>query len=697
VAILVTDNFNRADSGTIGNDSNGNAWVERAGAWEIFTSSVRQTDAVTVPGCLLCGTDTASVDHWAEVKLAVSDGSDQIGIVVRLDPTTFTGISMEVADGAYKLIRVVNGSPDTGATGDSHTHAAGEVYACEVIDSTDTINFYLNGALVFTTTGETHNAGDTRVGLHINADVGNNAVRWDNFRAGNGTYPGPVPPTLPTFVTAGTGVLTATSSAACTPGIPSGVIAGELLVAHVFYGGSTTTPDTPSGWSLLRGPDSLTTPSTNGRSWVFGKKAVGSDAAPAFGTQAVTTPRRARVYRFTNARDDTVANMVGGFNFETGSVATYPDVGVTTPEDNCLAINLVAQAENLPAAASFTGETSGDWVQAIAAFTGTTGTPDTLLQLQTAVMEATGTVNGGTFASGIAVPRGITGFYIRGPASSGSVTGQAVGSYAFTSTAAAVPETFGQAAAALAFTSTSSGVDRPLGVAAAIFAFTGSAAGQAGTPPVTGQAAGAYTFTSTAAGVPETFGQAATALGFTATALGIPRTSGAASGTYAFTSTADGIGRAVGTATASLVFGATAAGTPEVFGSAAASISFSGTAAGFAGTPPVTGQAQGAYTFTSAAAGTDRSLGAVGAALTFTGGSQGISLVIAAAVAPFMVALTASGQRKAFAAAAAGLTFSAVGAGFVGELPVPSGHPVTFSAGEHKVTVPAGTHVVEVR
>jgi len=420
VAILVTDNFNRADSGTIGNDSNGNAWVERAGAWEIFTSSVRQTDAVTVPGCLLCGTDTGSVDHWAEAKLAVSDGSDQIGIVVRLDPTTFTGISMEVADGAYKVIRVTNGTPDTGATGDSHTHAAGEVYACEIIDSTDTINFYLNGALVFTTTGEAHNAGDTRVGLHINADVGNNAVRWDNFRAGNGTYPGPVPPTLPTFMTAGTGVLTATSSAACTPGIPSGVIAGELLIAHVFYGGSTTTPDTPSGWTLLRGPDSLTTPSTNGRSWVFGKKAVGSDAAPAFGTQAVTTPRRARVYRFTNARDDTVANMVGGFNFETGSVATFPDVGVTTPEDNCLAINLVAQAENLPAAASFTGETGGDWVQAIAAFTGTTGTPDTLLQLQTAVMETTGTVNGGTFASGIAVPRGITGFYIRGPASSGT-------------------------------------------------------------------------------------------------------------------------------------------------------------------------------------------------------------------------------------------------------------------------------------
>jgi len=94
------------------------------------------------------------------------------------------------SDGAYKLIEVSGGSPNTVFTGSAHTHAAGEVYAAE-INTAGTISFYLNGSVVATTTSS-FNLGDTRVALHFNDDSTGSASgdRWNNFRAGVGPYPG---------------------------------------------------------------------------------------------------------------------------------------------------------------------------------------------------------------------------------------------------------------------------------------------------------------------------------------------------------------------------------------------------------------------------------------------------------------------------------------------------------------------------
>jgi hypothetical protein len=188
-----------------------------------------------------------------------------------------------------------------------------------------------------------------------------------------------------------------------------------VLIAHVFYGGDTATPSTPTNWTLLDGPRSLNTPATNGRTWVYGKVAVGSDADPAFGTQAVTTPRRARVYSFSGALSDTISNIVGGFGFDgPASSATINDVGVTTGADaqDYLAVNLIAVTDD-NAVASFTGETGGDWTEAVAEFTGTTGTPDTCMQVQTAVVAPSTTINGGSQTMAASDPWGVTGFYIR--------------------------------------------------------------------------------------------------------------------------------------------------------------------------------------------------------------------------------------------------------------------------------------------
>jgi hypothetical protein len=128
-----------------------------------------------------------SADHWLEVKLAVSDGSGQLGLCARVDDTAFTGVFGEVADDAYKEIEVTDGEPSTGETGASHTHTTGEVYALEA--SGTTFTFYLNGSSVFSFSSS-HVSTNTKVGLHLN-ESSSGAVRFDDFRAGVGPYPGP--------------------------------------------------------------------------------------------------------------------------------------------------------------------------------------------------------------------------------------------------------------------------------------------------------------------------------------------------------------------------------------------------------------------------------------------------------------------------------------------------------------------------
>jgi len=219
------------------------------------------------------------------------------------------------------------------------------------------------------------------------------------------------------FAAAGTGALTATSGAACTPTLPAGVVAGDLLICHAFYGGSTTAPSTPTDWTLLDGPRDLDTPATNGRVWVYGKIAVGGDANPALGTQAVTTPRRGLAYRFTGVLDDTVSNVVGGFSFGIGTTTPLADAGVTTGADssNYLAVQLIAGADDTLAPGAMTGETGGDWAipGGFTAFTGTLGTPDTWMGVQTATVAPSTTINGGTAATTANDPWGVVGFYIR--------------------------------------------------------------------------------------------------------------------------------------------------------------------------------------------------------------------------------------------------------------------------------------------
>lgn len=212
------------------------------------------------------------------------------------------------------------------------------------------------------------------------------------------------------YKSAGSGASTETSGAALSPTCPATVDANDILIAHVFWEGTTTAPSTPSNWELLSGPHVIET--TIARHWVYGKIADGSEdgATVDFGNPSVTTQRGARVYSFSGYVAGAITQICDGFTHV--SHATDPQgPTVTTPKAGALAIALIGQNDN-NAQASFTGESGGDWTEAVAEYKAAL-TPGLALQIQTCTPTSDpGTVSGGTFNT-TNDPVGVIGFYIQ--------------------------------------------------------------------------------------------------------------------------------------------------------------------------------------------------------------------------------------------------------------------------------------------
>ena len=215
------------------------------------------------------------------------------------------------------------------------------------------------------------------------------------------------------FKSAGvTGAATEASGGALSPLCPLVVDANDILIAHCGYEGTTTTPDTPAGWTLLAGPYTI---ESAHRHWIFGKIAAGTEDAAAvpFGTPAVTTMRTARVYSFSGWVSGTITDVVPAVSFAHLSHATDPQMPtVTTTIAGGLAVACTFQVDD-NAQASATGESGGDWVEAVAEYTQAATTPDSALHLQTCTPTADpGTVSGGTVATAND-PCGVIAFEIR--------------------------------------------------------------------------------------------------------------------------------------------------------------------------------------------------------------------------------------------------------------------------------------------
>lgn len=111
-----------------------------------------------------------------------------------------------------------------------------------------------------------------------------------------------------------------------------------------------------------------------------------------------------RVYEFSGVATATViagvleeaSSSPAVRNLDGGSGTSVPDTDVTTTGADRLCLNFIALNTN-QAVASFTGESGGDWTEAVAEFASATGALCTL-QLQTASKASAGTISGGSMA-----------------------------------------------------------------------------------------------------------------------------------------------------------------------------------------------------------------------------------------------------------------------------------------------------------
>ena len=204
-----------------------------------------------------------------------------------------------------------------------------------------------------------------------------------------------------TYVSAGTGSGTTGNP---TPTYPTGLQANDLIILQVTVRDTTTTPTTPTGFTLLYGPDSTGT----GRQWLYYHFSTGSESGSLTINIGGATCKIARMYTFRNVAL-TSFNEGGGFGSGTGN--TISAQSVTTTGYGELAVSFVLINDN-NAVNNFSGETGGNWQEATAEYTSAAGNHGTM-QLQIATMANAGTISGGTTSSGGFDAWGVRAFALR--------------------------------------------------------------------------------------------------------------------------------------------------------------------------------------------------------------------------------------------------------------------------------------------
>ena len=199
------------------------------------------------------------------------------------------------------------------------------------------------------------------------------------------------------YIAAGTGSGTTGNP---TPAYPSGLQANDLILLQVTVRDTSTTPTTPSGFTLLYGPDSTTT----GRQWIYYRFSNGTESGTITVSIGGSTCKIARMYAFRNVA---LSSFTEGGGFGSGTGATISAQTVATTGIRRLAVSFVFVNDD-NTLGNFTGETGGDWVSA-ATFTTTSGY-DGAVQLQTATMASDGTISGGSYNMGASDPWGVRAF-----------------------------------------------------------------------------------------------------------------------------------------------------------------------------------------------------------------------------------------------------------------------------------------------
>lgn len=211
-------------------------------------------------------------------------------------------------------------------------------------------------------------------------------MMFGRFPRVEGEAPPAGPTNTPAYSTAGAGV-----SGTGTLLVPQAAAsAGTRAYLQVLVRSSSgQAPTTPTGWTLIAGPHSTTTPTA--RQWVFRENAnrTGSES----GTLSVTfaagsSQKTARMYAVSNDSGSTVEDV------DTTAGAVQP-VGMpsVTAGGNCRLAMCFIGCDDDNTITSSTGETGGDWTEAVAEYFGGV---NTMINLQVAPLATGGTITGGT-------------------------------------------------------------------------------------------------------------------------------------------------------------------------------------------------------------------------------------------------------------------------------------------------------------
>jgi hypothetical protein len=204
----------------------------------------------------------------------------------------------------------------------------------------------------------------------------------------------------------GVGAAAATSGGELLPGCPAVVDANDILIAQVWYRDTSTTPNTPAGFTLLSGPHTIVA----SRAYVYGKIADGTEdgQGESFGTNGGTALRMAIIYSFSGWVSGTITDVVTSFVFEEAATAAITDVDRTLNAGE-MGVNFCYIEDDLPSP-SFSATTGGvgTWTENSAEIISSLGLDGTL-----GMQTCTATATGNTFTRGAADNWGMVGFTIK--------------------------------------------------------------------------------------------------------------------------------------------------------------------------------------------------------------------------------------------------------------------------------------------
>lgn len=173
--VLVTDDFNRADSATVGG-----VWAANAN-WKIASNKLTRAAASGTPSILACSTAMSTPNHKASAVINRGTATTTGVLVRRIDDNNYYAVRINLAQNNALLYKVVGGVTTSLSGLDNQWLTEGATLTLEIIGTA--LKAYINGVQILSTVAnDAALTSGTGVGLRADA-AGGTLPTFDNFAA----------------------------------------------------------------------------------------------------------------------------------------------------------------------------------------------------------------------------------------------------------------------------------------------------------------------------------------------------------------------------------------------------------------------------------------------------------------------------------------------------------------------------------